>query len=352
MNNNENNGLSSEKLSEELSESQELSDDMEMVSPGVMLREAREKIGLTQDDIANRLNFKVSLVESIEQDDLDPLLPITFNRGYLSSYAKVVSVEIEDVLASHDALGAAYTQRSELQSFSNLTIKEAEHSRVMWLSYLIIAILVGLTVLWWLQEKDMKVAISKATPVLADTTTSAPQALRSVPLLSEKKEVTPSKVMPSKVATDSPDKNTNEKVIVTDKINVNVNNTSQTTQGPVIKPRSLSVEQSESLTLLHPNNDVENDNSQLVGNDSAHAVFTFTGDCWVNIYDATGERVAWGVKESGYIMTVKGKAPLRVTLGKPELATILFNDKTVDMSDFNVGNIAKFTLPLMATSER
>ncbi|MBL4822572.1 MAG: DUF4115 domain-containing protein, partial [Colwellia sp.] len=74
--------------------------------------------------------------------------------------------------------------------------------------------------------------------------------------------------------------------------------------------------------------------------------FTFSGDCWVNIYDATGERIAWGVKKLGYVMTITGKAPFKVTLGKPELAEIYFNDTPVDMLSFNAGNIAKFTLPL------
>ena len=82
--------------------------------------------------------------------------------------------------------------------------------------------------------------------------------------------------------------------------------------------------------------------------DISTVVFTFSGDCWVNIYDATGERIAWGVKKQGYVMTVTGTAPLKVTLGKPELATIAFNGKQVDMSSFNAGNIAKFTLPLVS----
>jgi cytoskeleton protein RodZ len=76
------------------------------------------------------------------------------------------------------------------------------------------------------------------------------------------------------------------------------------------------------------------------------AVFTFSGDCWVNIYDASGERIAWGIKKSGYVMSVEGVAPLEVTLGKPELAIIEFNGQLVDLSGFNAGNIAKFTLPL------
>jgi cytoskeleton protein RodZ len=130
----------------------ELSEDMEMVSPGAMLREARKALALPQEYIANKLNFKVGIVQNIEDDIFDPLMPVTFNRGYLVNYAKLVSVEVEDVLASYDALDAATIQRTEMLSFSRETAKQAEYSRVMWLSYLIVAVLIGLTILWWQQE--------------------------------------------------------------------------------------------------------------------------------------------------------------------------------------------------------
>ena len=77
------------------------------------------------------------------------------------------------------------------------------------------------------------------------------------------------------------------------------------------------------------------------------AVFTFSGDCWVNIFDANNERIAWGIKKLGYVMVIEGKGPFRVTIGKPELVSITFNDMPVDMEQYNSGNIAKFTLPVI-----
>ena len=74
--------------------------------------------------------------------------------------------------------------------------------------------------------------------------------------------------------------------------------------------------------------------------------FTFSGDCWVNIYDATGERIAWGIKKLGYVMNITGQAPFNITLGKPELVVIDFDGQAIDMSQFREGQIAKFTLPL------
>ena len=144
-----------EQMTEQVTE---LSEDMEMVSPGAMLREARKALSLSQEHISSKLNFKVDLVNDIENDIFAPSTTVTLIRGYLVNYAKLVAVEVEDILASYDALDAASIQRSEMLSFSNETTKQAEHSRVMWLSYLIVAVLVGLTVLWWQQESSQQAA--------------------------------------------------------------------------------------------------------------------------------------------------------------------------------------------------
>ena len=49
----------------------ELSEDMEVVGPGQMLSEARKKIALSVEDVAEKLKFKKCLVQNIEQDIFD-----------------------------------------------------------------------------------------------------------------------------------------------------------------------------------------------------------------------------------------------------------------------------------------
>ena len=289
----------------------ELSEDMEMISPGQMLSDAREKKGLTQEQIAKKLNFRLLLVKNIEQDKLDQSLPATFNRGYLCNYAKLVGIESVDVLASFDALDAAQIQRSEMLSFSNLTEKQAEHSRLMWVSYLIVAILIGSTVLWWLQDTNQQ-TVEQVKESNVKTTLVAKQEK------AQQKKSENTKPLPIESGQNKDDLTSQEKIIV-----------------PV-----------EVKSVLESSIDNNTEQAVLAAPLISTAIFTFSGDCWVNIYDASGERIAWGVKKTGYVMTVKGKSPLKITLGKPELATIVFNGQSVDMSPFNVGNIAKFTLPV------
>jgi cytoskeleton protein RodZ len=310
----------------------ELSEDIEVVSPGSMLREARQGLSISQEHIASKLNFKLSLVQAIEEDQFDPKVPVTFNRGYLVNYAKLVSIDAEDVLASYEALDAASIQRSEMLSFSKETSKQAEHSRVMWISYLIAALLIGLTILWWTQQSYQQTdVITQKT--LNQKTVDSTQLIKKVEKISE-----------SEFNNNSPITTNNADIMTTE----NQTNNILSEQGTAL------VDQKKRSQIAGNSNFIEAQPSKIIEQkllDKARllskAVFTFKGDCWVNIYDADNKRVAWGVKKAGYVMTVEGQAPFQVTVGKPELTSIIFNDLPIDMSSYNDGNIAKFTLPII-----
>ncbi|MEI6894995.1 MAG: RodZ domain-containing protein [Colwellia sp.] len=296
----------------------------DMDSPGVMLSEARKGLSLSQEHIANKLKFNIAFVNNIEQDRFSPTMPATFIRGYLVNYAKLVDVDVEDVLASYDALNIATTPRSEMLSFSREISKQAEHSRVMWLSYFIMAVLVGLTVLWWLQES--KPQEQNSLSFVASTALVNTEDNKS---LMVEKSTAPTDVTTAKgQANNNLNKNETNAAVV-------IENSTEQGAG---QAQVNHIDESSNLLI--------SDALEPAVLTMSTAVFTFKGDCWVNIHDATGRRIAWGVKEAGYVMTIQGLAPLRITVGKPELTSIVFNGQAVDMSIFNTGNIAKFSLPI------
>jgi cytoskeleton protein RodZ len=307
---------------------EELSEDIEVMGPGQILSDARKKMRLTQEDVATKLNFRTTLVDEIENEVFDTNLPETFNRGYLRNYAKLVNVSQEDVMASYEQLNVAKTQASDLQSFSKGTEKLAESNRIMWISYLILAILIGSTVVWWQNNTEQ--------------------------ILKEKIDIKSEKIA---------DKH-NQQSDALDETQTNLALTSKTENNKIESiieesPASSAVLTQESANTSTPSAEIENvqrneDATATIENISVNEpeatltniTFMFSGDCWVNISDGTGERIAWGVKKLGYVMKISGQAPFNVTLGKPELVAINFSGEIIDMSQFNVGNIAKFTLPV------
>jgi cytoskeleton protein RodZ len=77
----------------------EVDQDNPVVSSiGQRLRLAREQMGLTQNNVAEQLCLKLSTIKDIEEDKLLTDLAPTFLRGYIRSYAHLVSIPAEDLL--------------------------------------------------------------------------------------------------------------------------------------------------------------------------------------------------------------------------------------------------------------
>ncbi len=62
-------------------------------SPGEMLRDARERAGMSQDDIAAKLKLSTRQITAIETGDWDSLPERTFTRGFMRSYARIVGLD-------------------------------------------------------------------------------------------------------------------------------------------------------------------------------------------------------------------------------------------------------------------
>ena len=139
-----------------------------LASPGAYLREGRIKFGFTLEKIASDLRLTKQRVIDMENDHFLNTIPFTFIKGYLRSYARLVEVDSDKVMAAFEQLG--------LQPLTSDTllppnpIKRDRHRinyYVRWSSYLIAAIMAVLLI-FWLQSQP-KPAFSVAD---AETETS------------------------------------------------------------------------------------------------------------------------------------------------------------------------------------
>jgi cytoskeleton protein RodZ len=331
--------------------SNELSEDIEVVGPGAMLAEARMAKGLSQRQVADKLNFTSALIGQIETENFDQNVPATFTRGYLRNYAKLVGVDCEDVLNAYDHLGVAQLHSGRMQSFSQRTRKQAENKKLMLLSLFILLLMIAMTVIWGIQESKLnfnfsepvtvtqnalsqpssQAANSEREPIQANAVSSEPA--QPVALLSpEKSELSYQDDAQGGQADDT-------QLLASDTLSLDEQTVvpeQQSEPAAVVLP----VEQGDLSAAA-------DEEPEVIGAPAAVEVrFWFSGDCWVNIHDATGERIAWGVKKADYNMNITGMPPFQVTLGKPELVSIEYNGMPVDLSLYQQGHIAKFQLPL------
>ncbi|MCK9200598.1 MAG: DUF4115 domain-containing protein [Gallionella sp.] len=70
------------------------------VLPGAALREARERIGLSVADAAGQIKLAPRQIEALEADDYQHLPEMAFVRGFVRSYAKVLQLDAQPLLAA------------------------------------------------------------------------------------------------------------------------------------------------------------------------------------------------------------------------------------------------------------
>jgi cytoskeleton protein RodZ len=276
--------------------------------PGQILKQARERANLSTQEIADKIKLKKTLIENIEQDNYDINISLTFIRGYLKLYAKHVYVQEAEILKAFESLSTQKKEPAKLQSFSRRVANQANDDKLMLVTYFIVAAVIALVVIWWFQQSS-----TDATSI-----SSTRNRLESV-----SSDVIEQEVLPFET-NDKPD------------IEI-LNSTSGDENIFTAEPELITLEAEPSDVL---------DTTVTETTSPVELIFEFSGDCWINLSDATGENIAFGVKVKGYVMTQSGIPPFVVTLGAPEVVQIRYAGEPLDMSFLPTGRIAKFDLPL------
>ena len=86
------------------------------------LRHARERLGLSLRDVADRTRIRMAILEAIENDDVDRLPPPIFTRGFVKAYAREVGLDPQAAAALYaapvDPLGAPHDDAPQVHHAS------------------------------------------------------------------------------------------------------------------------------------------------------------------------------------------------------------------------------------------
>jgi cytoskeleton protein RodZ len=69
------------------------------LSCGERLKAARERLGMTHTDVAQRLKYAARQVQALEEGKFDTLPGLTFQRGFVRGYAKLVGLDPNEMVA-------------------------------------------------------------------------------------------------------------------------------------------------------------------------------------------------------------------------------------------------------------
>jgi cytoskeleton protein RodZ len=326
-----------------------LAQESTVPSPGKMLRERRESLGLTQQQIADKLFLKVTQINALEEDAVDKTTSITFTKGYVRNYAKQLGLNAEHVVAAFEQYHTSVEPPAKLQSFSRRVAKQTHDDRWMMVTYIILLLIIGGIVAWWVQQPSDEAIVE--APNLEKIKEEA--ANTPIPQATNRTNSGVLNGGSTNTATSTNTGTDTQSPVLPQSVDVNSSNTDDESLPP-----SAGINESNNLTALVSDSDSGEIRlgSQVASNSSSSGsqsgavpismTFTFDDDCWVNIKDATGEAIAYGVKQSGRVMEIQGVPPVAVTLGKPDNVRISVNGDPVDITAFQNGQIARFSLPM------
>lgn len=259
---------------------------------GHLLRERRISMGLDIEDVVAKIKLSHHQVVALEENDFKALPEIVFLRGFVRSYARLLQMD-EQALLAHLPDAQVTQVRTEPNSLETAfpTEKTARRQSVR---LLLAALLVGLVIMGFVRWQA-KMPHHAAEVVKSDETV--------MPL-----------TLPNPVASAVPETH-NEPMPETPPV-------SNVPAVPAVDANAEKASEQASLRLV------------------------FDKECWVEIKDKYGKTLSKQVNAAGSELRLDGEAPFDLVIGHAKAVRLFYQDKPVDLDPYiNAGSdVARLTL--------
>ncbi|MCU5773964.1 cytoskeleton protein RodZ [Erwiniaceae bacterium BAC15a-03b] len=324
-------------------------------STGQRLRAARETMGLTQQNVAERLCLKLSTVRDLEDDKSPADLASTFLRGYIRSYARLVHVPEEELLPMMAKQAPVRAAKVEpMQSFSLGKRRKKRDGWLMIFTWLVLFVVVGLTGAWWWQNH--KAAQDDLVSMADQNSVAEGDNSQSIPLTDSSSTANDSATESPATPADSGSAAANSNNAATNTAAPGANAPAPNNAAPAADSASQVVSPSQAPinNAAAPAANGQATNGQLpTGSagvntpavDPNAVVMEFNADCWLEVTDSAGKKLFSGMQRGGGKLSLAGTAPYRVKIGAPSAVQIQYQGKPVDLSRFIRSNqVARLTI--------
>ena len=290
---------------------------------GQKLRAAREKLGLSAEDVSQAIKVQSSAVRYMEAGDFDALGPTVFARGFLRSYAKHVQLGqawLDDELATLalDTAPILLPSRGERQERSSTAERGMlAASYLVGTAILVSAIFVVTHFDRFVGTQSEQAPLQVNAPQISTIESTMPLATPSA-VDSTYPAATggaPSVLNPAVSPLTAPDSSQAHTSI----------------QEASVQDAPSAV--AAGLVTL-PNLPADSQALELIA----------SGTVWVEISDSTGRRLEFNNLSNGVRKSYSGKAPFALKIGNAAFARLTAGGKAIDLNAFTNGSVAKLNL--------
>jgi cytoskeleton protein RodZ len=279
------------------------------LSSGKLLVWARERAGLSQEQVAKELYMTLTKVRALESDDYRHMGSDTFARGYIRAYAGLVKLDVTQVLA-------AYERHAQKHGLVEPAVPRRAESPNKPLWQFIALLLVVLFVLWlisiWFFDNRQSEVYERAAVIAppVETVLNIPQSQGS----SSNSSFSSNRTVTTDVLSE----------VVHSGVDSESALSSMMEASSEAAKDTLKSNSSSSSTSIARNN-------VKVADALDNIEFLFTDECWVEVSDARGDVLIADLKQAGASLHLQGEAPFDVKLGNAPAVKIELNGNTVDI---------------------
>ncbi|NOV26455.1 helix-turn-helix domain-containing protein [Cupriavidus necator] len=294
---------------------------------GAALAREREAQRMSVEDVSARLKVAANKLRAIEAADLQALPDVTFAKGVMRAYARMLHVDIDPLLARFQpravaqvaeiarqregGINAAFDDRNRFRSGGN-------GGRWVWLALMAVVVAAGI----WFGLDHIRAWIDARSSAAETVAAEAPAADNA----STEAGMVTAALPPVMAASDSPAPSA-------ETIPASAAATMATAAAPATTAAvAASAPAAPTAPAAAP----------AVG----ELQIRFAADTWFEIRDNSGKVVVGGTAKAGQTMAGSGTAPYKVVIGNVKgVESLTRNGTPVDLKAANRNNVARLTLP-------
>lgn len=327
-----------EQQSDEQQQPAETKVEIDCSRPGELLKAAREAQGLTQIEVAEKLNFLPNYIPALENEEFEPLHSVTFIKGYLRAYARFLDIDADEVLRCFALHHPELITPEKHQPVQVMKSEKTTSSLAFkFISLVILVGLVAIIIIWWQSRTTESLPSASNQDVQVDTldgnTIIAPIKTDTLEVTQPDEPSVQKKTPESPASLDEP----TQTLATEPKTEPAVVEAQPTTPQPaapkpeVEKPKPPVAEAAAPKPQASPKTLVGDPAAATLGNDELVAL-KFSGECWVEVRDDAGRTLHAALMQENDQILLQGKPPFKMVFGNGTFAQVFYAGEAFDLA--------------------
>lgn len=324
------------------------------VTPGTRLREAREALGMSPREMADRLNWLPAHVAAIEADGYEELRGAAFVRGYLRAYARAVSLDEDEIVALFATLYPESAESSAQPATAPPTSAPSQKTGMSVVLGVAVAVVV-IVAIWWKQQRTEQATAPASTVATAAqpeaASRQAPEPEQNEPAAEEAAAAASSE--PAADDIDAPPGNSDSVADVTaeagaagdPEAGVPTPESAASREDAATPEITVTTEPAATAEPVEPSPAP----AQPPAEPGAVAAdgplqFSFSGDCWLEVRDGEGQLIYADLRRAGDTLGLDGIPPFDILAGDAAAVTLRYQGELVPLRTRPGRDTARLTI--------